>query len=64
MVSTGQLQLPPLLTLRPIVNNYFNNYNRFTPSFDQASFMRMILDWHSSTARQALVRWAAGTSSK
>ncbi|KAI0968433.1 fungal-specific transcription factor domain-containing protein [Xylaria arbuscula] len=57
--SMGPLELPPLSQLLPVVDNYFNNYNRFIPLFDRTSFERMILDWHSSTAKQTLVAWAA-----
>ncbi|KAI0543216.1 fungal-specific transcription factor domain-containing protein [Xylaria digitata] len=59
MIKTGQLELPPLSLLLPVVDNYFNSYNRFIPLFDQASFMRMILDWHSSTVHQTVVSLAA-----
>ncbi|KAF2964368.1 hypothetical protein GQX73_g9216 [Xylaria multiplex] len=59
MARIGQLELPPLSLLLPVVDNYFNNYNCFIPLFDQASFMRMILDWHSSAVHQTVVSWAA-----
>ncbi|KAI1296962.1 fungal-specific transcription factor domain-containing protein [Xylaria venustula] len=58
-MTMGPLELPPLSQLLPVVDNYFNNYNRFIPLFDRISFERMILDWHSSTAKQTLVPWAA-----
>ncbi|VUC37382.1 unnamed protein product [Clonostachys rosea] len=55
----GQSDLPPLTELLPVVDNYFNAYNRHTPLFDQPDFMRMILEIYSSPHPREIVPWAA-----
>ncbi|CAG9942304.1 unnamed protein product [Clonostachys rosea f. rosea IK726] len=57
--TCGQLDLPPLTELLPVVDNYFNAYNRHTPLFDQPNFMRMILEIYSSPHSREIVPWAA-----
>ncbi|KAK7213040.1 hypothetical protein V2G26_020218 [Clonostachys chloroleuca] len=57
--TCGQLDLPPLTELLPVVDNYFNAYNRHTPLFDQPNFMRMILEIYSSPHPREIVPWAA-----
>lgn len=56
--TSGQLELPDLPELLPIVDNYFHNYNRYMPLFDQSTFMRMLLEHYLSTSRQAVLPWA------
>lgn len=58
-MPTGRLELPPLPELLPAIDNYFDNYNRYIPLFDQLAFMRMVLEWHSSPANQLVIPWAA-----
>lgn len=58
-MPSGRLDLPPLQELLPAIDNYFNNYNRHLPLFDQLAFMRMVLEWHSSPANQSIIPWAA-----
>ncbi|KAH6871637.1 hypothetical protein B0T10DRAFT_590847, partial [Thelonectria olida] len=59
ILTSGQLELPTLPELLPNVDNYFHNYNRYIPLFEQSTFMRMLLEWYSSPSRQAPVPWAA-----
>ncbi|KPM36540.1 hypothetical protein AK830_g10008 [Neonectria ditissima] len=54
-----QLELPSLPELLPVVDSYFQNYNRLTPLFDEPTFMRMLLDWYSSPSKRTVVSWAA-----
>lgn len=59
MNTKRQPELPPLPELLPIVDNYFQNYNRLTPLFDEPTFMRMLLDWYSFPSKRSVVPWAA-----
>ncbi|KAH6989595.1 hypothetical protein BKA56DRAFT_476671 [Ilyonectria sp. MPI-CAGE-AT-0026] len=59
MNTKGQPELPPLPELLPIVDNYFQSYNRLTPLFDEPTFMRMLLDWYSFPSKRSVVPWAA-----
>ncbi|KAK7402888.1 hypothetical protein QQX98_011373 [Neonectria punicea] len=54
-----QLELPSLPDLLLMVDSYFQNYNRYTPLFDEPTFMRMLLDWYSSPSKRTVVSWAA-----
>ncbi|RMJ08889.1 hypothetical protein CDV36_011510 [Fusarium kuroshium] len=55
----NHLELPPLAEILPVVDNYFKKYNRLMPLFDENTFMRMLLDWHSSPNNRSTVSWAA-----
>ncbi|KAH7243072.1 fungal-specific transcription factor domain-containing protein [Fusarium solani] len=55
----NHLELPPLSEILPVVDNYFKKYNRLMPLFDEPTFMRMLLDWHSSPNKRSMVPWAA-----
>ncbi|KAF7552226.1 hypothetical protein G7Z17_g4470 [Cylindrodendrum hubeiense] len=59
IVTTKQPELPPLSEVLPTVDNYFQNYNRLTPLFDEPTFMRILLDWYSSPSKRSVVPWAA-----
>ncbi|KAF5692319.1 transcriptional activator Mut3p [Fusarium circinatum] len=56
---SDQLQLAPLSDVLPLVDNYFRNYNSMIPLFEENSFMRMLLDWYSSSTKRSTVAWAA-----
>ncbi|KAF5609924.1 transcriptional activator Mut3p [Fusarium subglutinans] len=56
---SDQLQLAPLSDVLPLVDNYFRNYNSIIPLFEENSFMRMLLDWYSSSTKRSTVAWAA-----
>ncbi|EWG53684.1 hypothetical protein FVEG_17157 [Fusarium verticillioides 7600] len=57
--SSDQLGLAPLSDVLPIVDNYFRNYNSIIPLFEENAFMRMLLDWYSSSTKRSTVAWAA-----
>ncbi|KAF5972372.1 transcriptional activator Mut3p [Fusarium coicis] len=57
--SSDQLQLAPLSDVLPIVDNYFRNYNSMIPLFEENVFMRMLLDWYSSSTKRSIIAWAA-----
>lgn len=59
MANTGKLELLPLDKVLPVLERYFENYNRYMPLFDKAMFMRMTIEWYSAHPRQPLVPWAA-----
>lgn len=56
MANTGELQLPPMDEVLPVLQRYFENYNRYLPLFDNGVFMCMTVKWYSA---QSLVPWAA-----
>lgn len=58
-VNTAQLELPPLVEILPALENYFENYNCYTPLFDRPAFMHMVVDWYSSPSGRTLIPWAA-----
>lgn len=58
VVNTAQLELPPLVEILPALDNYFENYNCFTPLFDRAAFMHMVIDWYSTPSKRTLIPWA------
>ncbi|KAJ4328872.1 hypothetical protein N0V84_000660 [Fusarium piperis] len=55
----NNLELPSLSDILPVVDNYFKKFNRLMPLFDETTFMRMLLDWHSSPNKRSMVPWAA-----
>ncbi|KAF5580170.1 transcriptional activator Mut3p [Fusarium pseudoanthophilum] len=57
--SSDQLELAPLSDVLPLVDNYFRNYNTIIPLFEENAFMRMLLDWYSSSTKRSTVAWAA-----
>jgi len=57
--SSDQLELAPLSEVLPLVDNYFRNYNIIIPLFEENAFMRMLLDWYSSSTKRSTVAWAA-----
>ncbi|KAF4980496.1 hypothetical protein FZEAL_3507 [Fusarium zealandicum] len=57
--TSDHLELAPLTEIMPVVDNYFRNYNRVIPLFDEAAFMRMLLDCYSHSNNRTLVSWAA-----
>ncbi|KAF5709905.1 transcriptional activator Mut3p [Fusarium mundagurra] len=57
--SSDQLELAPLSEVLPLVDNYFRNYNTIIPLFEENSFMRMLLEWYSSSTKRSTVAWAA-----
>ncbi|KAG4285851.1 hypothetical protein FPRO06_07111 [Fusarium proliferatum] len=57
--SSDQLELAPLSEVLPLVDNYFRNYNTIIPLFEENAFMRMLLDWYSSSTKRSTVAWAA-----
>jgi hypothetical protein len=57
--TSDQLELAPLSEVLPLVDNYFRNYNTIVPLFDENAFMRMLLDWYSSSTKRSMVTWAA-----
>ncbi|KAF5568507.1 Mut3p-like transcriptional activator [Fusarium phyllophilum] len=57
--SSDQLELAPLSEVLPLVDNYFRNYNTIIPLFEENAFMRMLLDWYSSSTKRSTVVWAA-----
>lgn len=57
--SSDQLELAPLSEVLPLVDNYFHNYNIIIPLFEENAFMRMLLDWYSSSTKRSTVAWAA-----
>ncbi|KAJ4218517.1 hypothetical protein NW759_008411 [Fusarium solani] len=59
LTTHHHLELPPLSEILPVVDNYFKKYNRLMPLFDEPTFMRMLLDWHSSPNKRSMVPWAA-----
>ncbi|KAF5625676.1 transcriptional activator Mut3p [Fusarium sp. NRRL 52700] len=57
--SSDQLELAPLSEVLPLVDSYFRNYNTIIPLFEENAFMRMLLDWYSSSTKRSTVTWAA-----
>ncbi|KAG5816534.1 hypothetical protein H9Q74_000856 [Fusarium xylarioides] len=57
--TSDQLELAPLSEVLPLVDNYFRNYNTIVPLFEENAFMRMLLDWYSSSTKRSTVAWAA-----
>ncbi|KAH7486711.1 hypothetical protein FOMA001_g4863 [Fusarium oxysporum f. sp. matthiolae] len=57
--SSDQLELAPLSEVLPLVDNYFRNYNTIIPLLEENVFMRMLLDWYSSSTKRSTVAWAA-----
>ncbi|KAG7416832.1 Fusaridione A cluster transcription factor fsdR [Fusarium oxysporum f. sp. rapae] len=56
---SDQLELAPLSEVLPLVDSYFRNYNTVIPLFEENAFMRMLLDWYSSSTKRSTVPWAA-----
>ncbi|KAM5341759.1 hypothetical protein ACJ41O_014790 [Fusarium nematophilum] len=59
VTTSDHLELAPLPEILPIVDNYFRNYNRLVPLFNETTFMRMLLDWYSLSSNRSMVSWAA-----
>ncbi|KAF5677361.1 omega-6 fatty acid desaturase (delta-12 desaturase) [Fusarium heterosporum] len=57
--ALSQLELAPLSEILPVVDNYFRNYNAIIPLFDETAFMRMLLEWFSSSTKRSMISWAA-----
>ncbi|KAF9775892.1 hypothetical protein IL306_005980 [Fusarium sp. DS 682] len=57
--TSDQLELAPLSEILPLVDNYFRDYNKIVPLFEENAFMRMLLDWYSSSSKHSMVSWAA-----
>ncbi|KAM0355186.1 hypothetical protein ACHAPU_001051 [Fusarium lateritium] len=57
--ALDQLELAPLSEILPVVDNYFRSYNVIIPLFDETAFMRMLLDWFSSSTKRSMISWAA-----
>lgn len=56
MADKGELKLPPMDEVLPVLQRYFQNYNRYVPLFGNGAFRRMTVNWYSA---QSLVPWAA-----
>ncbi|KAK1998396.1 fungal-specific transcription factor domain-containing protein [Colletotrichum falcatum] len=59
VVDPQKLKLPPLESMMPVIEGFFNRYNAIMPLFDQETFMRMLSDWYSPSSQQSPAVWAA-----
>ncbi|KAF6808610.1 fungal specific transcription factor domain-containing protein [Colletotrichum musicola] len=51
--------LPPLRTVLPIAEEYFESSNRVLPLFDRETFMKMLRGWYTYSAYRKPDAWAA-----
>jgi hypothetical protein len=52
----GQLQLPSLEVILPILQDFFHQYNHLMPLFHEPTFMRMVKNWYMD---RSPAEWAA-----
>ncbi|KAF7561067.1 hypothetical protein G7046_g3059 [Stylonectria norvegica] len=55
----GDLYLPPLEEILPVVDHYFVTHNVIVPLFNQGAFMRMLNGWYNLHAPRDRGTWAA-----
>lgn len=49
--------IPPMREILPTIDSYFREFNCVLPLFHQASFMKLLHEFYSSTSRRSKVAW-------